>query len=106
MSGCRGVARGSRNGSRRTLCRFPRGSMRCNSRRTRLANGDLPARPCPRRFDRSLRPVVLRVLHGKKRQYVFRAVRGPSREQSMSTRIKQPAAMNRLEPNVSHQRSP
>jgi hypothetical protein len=106
MSGCRGVAGGSRNGSRNALFRIPRSRIRRNSGCARFADTDLPARPRSRRFNRSQRPVVLRVLPGKKRQNVLRAVRGPSREQSMSTRVKQPAAMNRLESNVSHQRSP
>jgi hypothetical protein len=102
MSGRRRVARGSRSGSRRAFNRTPRGSMRLYCGCARLADSDLPARPCPRRLNRPPWPVVMWVLLDEKRQYVFRAVRGPIREQPMPIQVELAATMNRLESIVSH----
>ena len=105
MSGPRSLARSSRGGSCRTFNRTPRGGMRLNTRCTRLANSDLPTRPCPRCFNRPPRPVVIWVLLDEKRQYVLRAICGPSYEQTMPMQVKLTSTMNRLESIVSHQSS-
>lgn len=81
------------------------GSMDIETRRPRLAYGDLSPRPCPCCVDCLLRPAVLRVLIEEQRQHVLRALRSPGRKQTMPIQVKRTATMGRLEAPVSHETS-
>jgi hypothetical protein len=66
----------------------------------RLPDGGSAARPRTRRLDGSAWPVILRIPGGEQRKDMFRAIRGPAREQAVPEHIEQAAAAESHETGI------
>jgi hypothetical protein len=102
---CDRVASRSRNRDRRHVSSLTGCGMGRNRRPLRDAGLDLATNPRPTDLDRQSRPTI-RTVKLEERQQVFRAIRGPRREEAMLSKSQWPATMGCHEPLVTHQCPP
>ena len=99
------LVRFARQSARRRVCSLTGCGVGRNRRPLRDAGLELASNPRPTDLDRQSRPTI-QTVKLEERQQVFRAIRGPRREEAMLRKSQWPATMGCHEPLVTNRSPP